>query len=332
MTIHAYAAFDKESPLQTFEYEPRPLGLFDVEIAITHCGICHSDVHVIENGWGGFPRVPGHEIIGTVAARGDAVTHLEMGQRVGVGWQAGSCLDCEWCVSAHENLCDEQKATCIDQQGGFADRIIVDSRFAYPIPDSLSSENAAPLLCGGITVYAPLRQFGVTSASRVGVVGIGGLGHLALQFAAAFGCEVTAFSTTSDKEDEARSFGATRFILSTDAAQMKAARNSLDFILVTIHVNLDWKPYLRILRPNGALCFLGVIQDDLKISAMHLMDKQLSIHGGAIGSRSMTREMLMFAARHHIVAQTEVMPLSDVNAALEKVRNNQARYRMVLKV
>ena len=193
MGFRAYAAHEQKGPLAPFVYEPGELGPNDVEIRVSHCGICHSDVHLVDGDWGAssYPMVPGHEIVGTVAAAGPAVRQLAVGQRVGVGWQCGACLECEWCVSGQENLCAQEEATCVERPGGFAERIRVDGRFAFPIPDALRSEHAAPLLCGGVTVYAPLARFARPSL-RVGVIGIGGLGHLALQFARAMGCEVTA--------------------------------------------------------------------------------------------------------------------------------------------
>ena len=196
---------EEERP-QAVRVRARALGPHDVEIRISHCGICHSDVHLVDGDWGmgSYPMVPGHEIVGTVAALGPEVRHLEAGARVGVGWQRGACLACESCGAGDENLCAENEATCVGHHGGFADRIRLDGRFAFPIPEGLASENAAPLLCGGATVYSPLRRW-VKPSMRVGVVGIGGLGHLGLQFARAMGCEVTAISSTPDKEAEARS-------------------------------------------------------------------------------------------------------------------------------
>jgi uncharacterized zinc-type alcohol dehydrogenase-like protein len=261
---------------------------------------------------------------------GSLVTNVKVGQRVGVGWQAGSCLECEWCMTGNENIFRSSIGTCKGRYGGFADKLRVDGRFAHVIPDKLSSENAAPLLCAGITVYSPLRHFGVTSASRVGVIGIGGLGHLGIQYANAFGCEVTAFSTSADKEAEAREFGASRFINSDDPDQLKAARNSLDFILCTVNVNLNFRQYLQILRPNGMLCLVGAIPDDIQIPVGVLISGQKSVRGGSIGGRATMREMLEFSARHHIVAKTECVPMSDINAALDRVRQNKARYRIVL--
>ncbi|MCU0497640.1 MAG: NAD(P)-dependent alcohol dehydrogenase [Anaerolineae bacterium] len=328
MRAHGYAALQQGATLEPYEYDLAALGPNEVRIKVSHCGICHSDVHVIDEWAKHYPVVPGHEVVGIVTEIGSQVRTLTVGQRVGVGWQAESCLACEWCLRGEENLCRNSVATCVDRPGGFADLLQIDHRFAYAIPDNLSSENAAPLLCAGVTVYAPLHRLADSSA-RVGVIGIGGLGHLALQFAAAFGCEVAAFSTTPDKEAEARAFGATRFIVSTDATQMKQATASLDLILCTVNVALDWGLYTRCLRPNGILCFVGALNGKIEVPFGHLM-QQKSVTGSSIGSRIMMREMLTFAARHGIVAQTEAIPMNEVNAAIEKVRHNQARYRMVL--
>ena len=331
MPIRCYAAFAPQAAVKPHSYEPEPLGAFDVEIAITHCGICHSDIHLIDNDWGisTYPLIPGHEIVGTIRACGSEVRHLAVGQRVGVGWQSGSCLECEWCLEGEEPCCASQQATCVGRPGGFAEAIRLDGRFAHPIPAELASETVAPLLCAGITVYTPLKT-GVRPASRVGVIGIGGLGHLAIQFASAYGCDVTAFSTTPEKEEEARRLGARHFVVSADPRQMVQAANSVDFLLSTVTAPLDWKAWLDVLRPKGTLCILGASPGTLDIAPMALIVGQKSVRGSAIGSRATTREMLALAARHGIRAQTEVMPLSEVNAAITRVRRNEARYRVVL--
>ncbi|MFW5691680.1 MAG: NAD(P)-dependent alcohol dehydrogenase [Chloroflexota bacterium] len=328
---HAYAAGQAGQPLEPTTYEPPPLGPFDVEVRITHCGICHSDVHILDGDWGShFPAIAGHEIVGMVTQKGDLVRGLDVGQRVGVGWQCGSCMDCEWCVRGDTNLCPDSVATCRGRPGGFADHIRVDGRFAYAIPDVLDSVNAAPLLCGGITVYAPMRRLGMTAATRVGVIGIGGLGHLALQFASRFGCEVTAFSSSPDKAAEARGFGATAFVNSRDDAALKSVRGSLDLIICTVNVNLNWGRYLQALRPEGTLVLLGAIPEAMDIRSGMLVSGQKTITGGVIGNRAAMREMLDFAARTGIAAQTETLPMASVNAGLDRVRSNQARYRVVL--
>lgn len=331
MTYNAYAAATPGATLEATTYDPPVLGAFDVEVQITHCGICHSDVHIIDGDWGNnHPAIAGHEIIGLVTETGEQVTDLQPGQRVGVGWQAGSCMTCEWCIAGETNLCPESIQTCRGRPGGFADFIRVDSRYTYAIPDGLDSVDAAPLLCAGITVYAPLRHHGVDANSRVGVIGIGGLGHLAIQFAAKMGAEVTAFTSSPDKAEQARSFGAAHIVNSRESSEIKAISRTLDLIVSTVNVNLDWPTYLRALRPNGAIAIVGAIAEPMAIPAGSLIGGQKSIRGSAIGDRSTMREMLAFSARHNVVAMTETMPMSEINAALDRVRENKARYRMVL--
>jgi len=332
MQIDAHAAMAAKQSLSRFAYDPDNLGPWDIEVAITHCGICHSDIHLIDNDWQNsiYPLVPGHEIVGTVTQLGAQVTHLQKGDRVGIGWQRSSCQNCEWCLKGEENMCLKNEATCNGHFGGFAKAIRVDGRFAFKIPDDLASENAAPLLCGGATVYSPLRLYDVKPSMKVGVIGIGGLGHLAVQFANAFGCEVTAFSSTPDKETEAKSFGAHHFVVGSDKGVFERGARSLDFIISTVYADLDWGEYLKLLRPNGKLCFVGAALGPLTTSLFPLLFSQLSICGSVIGGRPAIAEMLEFAARHDIVAKTEAVPMDQVNSAIVRVRQGKARYRMVL--
>lgn len=329
--VDAFAALEAGASLAPFDYEPAALGPRDVEIEITHCGICHSDIHLIDNDWqtSHFPLVPGHEVVGTVAQKGSLVTHLELGSRVGVGWQAGSCLECEWCERGDENLCERIVETCVGRHGGFADRIQVDGRFAFAIPDVLSSEVAAPLLCGGITVYSPLREH-ARPQSRVGIIGIGGLGHLGIRFARALGCEVTAFSSTAAKEDEARAHGAHHFVSSVDDSALKTQRESFDLIISTVNTPLNWKRYVSALRPHGVLSFVGALAEPVSIHTGMLMARSRSVTSSPIGGRAVMREMLNFAARHRVGAQVETVPMRDVNSALDRLRRNDVRYRFVL--
>jgi uncharacterized zinc-type alcohol dehydrogenase-like protein len=331
VSFHAWAARARKGALSPFVYDPEPLGPHDVEVRIGHCGICHSDVHLVDGDWGEgtYPMVPGHEIVGTLAALGAEVRHLEVGQRVGVGWQRGACLSCDACAAGEENLCPRNEATCVDHHGGFADRIRLDGRFAFPIPEGLPSASAAPLLCGGVTVYSPLRRWAKPSM-RVGVVGIGGLGHLALQFARAMGCEVTAISSSPDKEDDARSLGAHRFLASREPKALRSAAGTLDFVLSTVYVTLDWPGLLRALRPNGVLCFVGAPAEPLKLSMGALIAGQKTVTTSVIGGRPAIREMLAFAARHGVAARARVLPLAEADAALDEVRKGRARYRVVL--
>ncbi len=331
-SISAYAAAAAKQILTPFPYAPAALGPQDVEIAISHCGICHSDIHMLDDDWQmtEYPFVPGHEIVGTVAAHGDEAAHLALGQRVGVGWQRSACHTCEACLTGREQLCAESIGTIVGHHGGFADRIRIDARFAFPIPEALPSESAAPLLCAGVTVFSPLQQFEVSPTSRVGVVGVGGLGHLALQFAKAWGCEVTAFSGSANKESEARELGADHFVLSSNAGAMECAANSIDFLLDTVSADIDWALYLNTLRIDGTLCVLGVPNGNLSIPAFPLITGRRRIVGSPTGGRQDITEMLAFAARHGIRAKTEVLPIAQVNEAIQKVRENRARYRMVL--
>lgn len=315
-----------------FKYDPGELGPHEVEIAITHCGICHSDIHLISNDWGisHYPFIPGHEIIGAVQALGAEVRALELGQRVGLGWQSNSCGICEWCTRGMENLCPAAECTCVHRHGGYADLVRANARFVIPIPGALESEQSAPLLCAGITVYNPLRTHGINPSSRVGVVGIGGLGHLAVQFARVFGAEVTAFSTSAAKEEEARALGAHNFVNTRESKAMKEVFGTLDFVLSTISEDQDWGVYLQTLRPTGTLCFVGVPPSPVSVHALPLISGIRSITGNPTGSPYRIKEMLDVAARHGVKAKTELFPMAKANEAIEKVKKNKVRYRAVL--
>jgi uncharacterized zinc-type alcohol dehydrogenase-like protein len=330
--IHGLAAHAAGAELLPYHYDPGKLGPQEVEIAITHCGICHSDLHLISNDWGisQYPFIPGHEVVGTVAAAGSDVSMHKVGDRVGLGWQANSCGQCEWCMKGMENLCAKSEATCVRRNGGYADRVRANARFAIPIPEALKSEQAAPLLCGGITVYSPLRNHGVNPSSRVGVVGIGGLGHLAIQFARVFGAEVTAFSSSAGKEEEVRALGAQHFVHTRESKAMKEVAGTQDFLLTTINADQDWGTYIQALRPTGTLCFVGVPPSPISLQAFPLIGGLRSVTGSPIGSPHMLREMMDVAARHGVKATTECFPMSKANEAIEKVKKNKVRYRAVL--
>ena len=332
-TFSGWAALAAREPLQPFTYEPSPLAPEEVEIAISHCGICHSDLHVIDNGWNSstYPFIPGHEIVGHVTATGSAVAHLAVGQRVGVGWQRSACLTCDLCLDRQDNLCAKKTAVCVGHHGGFATRIRTDGRYAFPIPDELDSAAAAPLLCGGATVFAPLRRHHIDATSSVGVIGIGGLGHIAVLMLRAFGCEITAFSSSESKRDEALAMGAHHFVSSRESRELHKHAGRLDLLLSTVHVKLDWITYLKTLRPNGTLCLVGWPPGVLQIPAGSFQG-QRSLTASEIGDRATIGEMLRFSARHRIAPIVERMPLEAVNAAVDRVRRNEARYRMVLDV
>ncbi|NGX62114.1 MAG: Aldehyde reductase Ahr [Chlamydiae bacterium] len=333
-TIEGFAVIKQGDKLTPYQYEEARLSPYGIEVEISHCGICHSDLHLITNDWGmtKYPLIPGHEIIGHVIQKGEQVKGFSIGDRIGIGWQRSSCHFCEFCHTGEENLCDKQEATCVGHFGGFANKILVDSRFAFHIPDGLASENAAPLLCGGATVFSPLIQFNIQGTHKVGVVGIGGLGHLAIQFANAFGCEVTAFSSTPQKEQEAKEFGAHRFINSSDAKAFESAKSSLDLILFTSSAMVDFDSYLSLLRPKGKLCILGAPKEGhVDVPIFSLLPFRKMVCSSAIASPHVIDEMLQFAALHNIVAKTEVFPMHEANLAIEKLSKNQIRYRAVLK-
>lgn len=336
MAVHAHAAHEAGGPLRPYEYEAGPLGPNEVDVRVTHGGICHTDLDLIDDKWGmsRFPVVAGHEAVGVVHAVGDAVDQdvLPIGQRVGVGAIAGSCFHCEWCLDGRTNLCPHKDDTVLrGDRGAFADRVRAsDWRHVHPIPDAISSAHAAPLLCAGTTVFAPLLDNHVLPTHRVAVVGIGGLGHLAIQFLAKWGCAVTAISTTPDKRADAERFGATDFIASGEPGALSAAAGSFDFVLSTVSANLPWDDYLGILRPQGRLCVVGVSDRPLSIGALSLLPAAKSVVGGIVGSAAQTRQMIEFAARHDIRPVVETFPLADFDRALDRVRGGDVRYRAVV--
>jgi len=331
MRIPAYAAMEPKASLEPFSYATPELGAHDVELEVTHCGLCYSDIHLIDDDWkkSRYQLVPGHEVVGRVVRRGPEVAHLHVGQRVGVGWQHSACLACELCLSGHENLCPTQIATCVGHHGGLGERMIADARFALPIPEALPSAAAAPLLCGGVTVYAPMRRYGITGKSRVGVIGIGGLGHIAIALLEAMGAEIVAFSSTPDKREQALRMGAHDYIGSTDVREIRKLGARLDLILSTVHAKLDWVTYLQALRPNGVLCLLGGGTSLIQISQQALLG-QRSITTGEIGTRAAIAEVLALAARHAIVPEIEVAPMQHAQRQIDRLRANQVRYRAVL--
>jgi alcohol/geraniol dehydrogenase (NADP+) len=330
--IHGLGVHAAGAQLLPYKYDPGTLGAFEVEIKISHCGVCFSDIHLIDNDWGvsKYPFVPGHEIVGTVLAVGSAVKNRAVGDRVGVGWQADSCGFCEWCRQGDEHLCAKSQSTCVGRNGGFADKVRVNSRFAIPVPAALDSEHAAPLMCGGVTVYSPIRNYGVRPSSRVGIIGIGGLGHLGIQFAKAFGAEVTAFSTSKDKEAEARSLGAHQFVNTRDAGALKRVAGSFDLLLSTVSADQDWQAYVAALRPKGTLCIVGAPPSPIQVQGFPLISGQKAVSGSPTGSPRDLYEMLDVAARHGVKAVTERFAMAKANDAVAKVKKSQVRYRAVL--
>ena len=337
MTTRAYAVERPGGPVRPLEYEPAPLGPLEVEVAVTHCGVCHTDVGMIDDEWGvsAFPVVAGHEAIGEITALGAAVdrTRLSVGQRVGVGATAGACFACEWCLDGRQHLCPDKDNTAIrGTGGGFASHVRAsDWRYAHPIPDAIPSAQAGPLLCAGTTVFTPLLRHGVRPTDHVAVVGVGGLGHLAIQFLAKWGCHVTAVSSTPGKEADARRFGAHDFVVAGDDGPRRVA-GAFDFVLSTVSAALPWDAYLRTLRPHGTLCVVGVPDEPLSIQAGGLLPGERSVAGGVTGPPAQIRVMLDFVARHGIRPAVETFPLARMDEALDHVRRGRARYRAVLEL
>jgi uncharacterized zinc-type alcohol dehydrogenase-like protein len=329
--ITGWIAQSAGQPLVRKTVDAGTLGPDQVEIAVEYCGVCHSDLSMMHNEWSFsvFPFIPGHEAVGRVVALGERAQGLKIGQRVGLGWTAESCMSCRQCLSGSQHLCSKVVGTIVGHNGGFADKVRAHWAWAIPLPDGLDVSSAGPLLCGGITVFAPLARF-ASPLSRVGVVGIGGLGHMGLKFANAFGCEVTAFTSSPAKFDEARKLGAHHVISSRDSDAMAAGTGSLDLIISTVNVSLDWTAMLQMLKPNGRLHVVGAVLEPLAIPAFGLIPGQKQVSGSPTGSPTMLADMLDFAARHNIAPQVEHFPMSEVNAALEHLSAGKARYRIVL--
>jgi uncharacterized zinc-type alcohol dehydrogenase-like protein len=331
-SIHALAALGAKQKLQSFEYDPGPLGPEQVEIAVESCGICHSDLSMLDNEWGisKYPFVPGHEIVGRVVALGEYTKRLKMGDRVGLGWNSGSCGACAQCLSGNQNLCAKAEGTIVGRHGGFASRVRANWTWVSPLPEALDAASAGPLFCGGITVFNPIVQCGVQPTDRVGVIGIGGLGHMALKFLRAWGCEVVAFTSSEAKREEAIQLGAHRTLNSRDAKDIATAAGSFDFILNTTNVALDWNKYMAALKPKGRLHMVGAVLQPLGLAAFPMISGQKSVSGSPLGSPATTDMMLEFSARHSIAPTTETFPMSQANEALEHLRAGKARYRVVL--
>ena len=331
MNILGYAAKARGEMLEPFTYAPPKLGEYDVRVAVTHCGVCHTDIHAIDDYYGitRYPFVPGHEIVGFISEVGSGVSNLKEGDRVGIGWQARSCGVCEWCLKGEPNLCMKiEDTTVMVPYGGFSSSVIADYRFVYPLPSSMPSETAAVLMCAGVTVYSALQTHVTRPDLKVAILGVGGLGHLAIQFSHAFGCEVTAISTSPSKKEEALGFGADHFIDLTDKDSMRRVSYSFDLFICTANKVIDWSPLLMSLKKRGKLILLGF--PDIAFNSTSLVAHELSITGSLIGTPSKMRAMLSFAQEYGIHPVVELMPMSQVNAALQRVKDNKAHYRIVL--
>lgn len=338
LTILGYAAKARGQQLEPYTYEQPVLGDHDVRVSVTHCGVCHTDIQAIDDYYGitTFPFVPGHEIVGNITETGTSVIGLRIGDRVGIGWQGRSCGQCEWCLKGETQLCMEiEKTTVMVPYGGFSSSVIADYHFTYPIPANMPSEHAAVLMCAGLTVYSALRKHVASPHFKVGILGVGGLGHLAIQFAHAFGCEVTAISSSPEKMEQAIWCGADRFIDSTQFIDSIFEKDDVqqfdyyfDLLLCTANQGINWSPLLMKLKKRGSVILLGF--PDLELNSTNLVAHELSVTGSLVGNPPSMREMLEFVQHHHITPMIELMPMSQVNQALRRVKENKARYRIVL--
>ena len=341
ISTKGYAAKGPTDMLAPFSFERRDLRPHDVHIEIQYCGVCHSDLHTVRSEWAGtvYPCVPGHEIVGKVVAVGDRVTKFKAGDLAGVGCLVDSCRECSSCSQGLEQYCENgatftynssDKIDKTNTYGGYSNQIVVDESFVLRISDKLHLEAVAPLLCAGITTYSPLRHWNVGKGHRVGIVGLGGLGHMAVKFAASFGAEVTMLSTSPSKEQDARKLGAHSFALTSDAKQLKNLRNRFDFIVDTVSAPHDYNLYLNMLRTNGVMICVGVPPEPTQLVAGNLIFNRRSIGGSLIGGLPETQEMLDYCAEHDIVSDIELISISYINDAYERMLKGDVRYRFVI--
>jgi uncharacterized zinc-type alcohol dehydrogenase-like protein len=341
MKTLAYAAAAAKAPLAPWSLERREPKPHDVMIEIKYCGICHTDVHQVRDEWGGaeFPMVPGHEIVGIVSAVGAHVTKFKPGDKVGVGCLVDSCRECEPCRADLEQYClngctftynsrEQDKVT--PTQGGYSERIVVDENYVLRIPDNLPLDAAAPLLCAGITLYSPLRHWGAGPGKQVAILGLGGLGHMGVKIAHAMGAEVTVLSHSNRKRDDAKRLGADAFMAMADKEAFKTLSGRFDLIVCTAGVGVDWNAYFGLLKLDGTMVVVGVPAEMVPVSAMALVGMRRSLAGSMIGGIKETQEMLDFCGAHDIAADIELIPIQEVNEALDRVVKSDVRYRFVI--
>lgn len=342
MKINALVAHDAAQPLSSGQIALRPLQQQDVKIEILYCGVCHSDLHMARNEWAvsRYPLVPGHEIVGRVVETGADVTNFKAGDVVGVGVMVDSCRECHFCQQQEEQYCESgfvatyngiDKYTGDSTWGGYAQNVVVDQHFVVSVPQTLPLSGVAPLLCAGVTVWSPLRHFNVKAGDKVGVVGLGGLGHMAVKLASAMGAEVTLFTTSPGKGEDALRLGATRVVVSRDAGQMAAAQTSLDFIVDCVSAPHDLDPYLATLKTNGRLVLVGIPeQPHQSPNVTPMVNRRLSISGSSIGSIQETQEMLDFCGKHNITADIEVIAGQEIETAFARMLKGDVKYRFVI--
>jgi cinnamyl-alcohol dehydrogenase len=341
----AFAARDESGHLSPYRFERRQLQADDIRIQIAFCGVCHSDLHTIKGEWGtpAYPIAPGHEIVGIVTEVGSAVNDFKVGEPAGVGCMVNSCGKCEECKSGIEQYCEagpvwtynsKDPADGSTTQGGYSSHVVVNKKFAVHFPSNLPLDAGAPLLCAGITTYSPLRHFGLDKPGmKLGVIGLGGLGHMAVKFGKAFGCEVTVISTSPNKKAEAlKTLGADHFIVSKNKEEMEAAATTLNGIIDTVAARHDIASYLALLKTDGKLVMVGLPPDELPIRAVHLTSKRRILSGSAIGGIAETQEMLDFCGKHSITCDIELIKVDYINTAMERLVKNDVHYRFVIDV
>ncbi len=335
MMIRAYAAQNAGGTFEPFEYDPGPLASDEVEIDVAYCGVCRSDLSMLNNDWGmtAFPFIGGHEVVGKVARVGEHVLNIEVGDTVGLGWVSRSCMHCDCCMSGSHNLCSVSEGVIAGRHGGFADSVRCHWAWATKLPEGVDPASAGPLFCGGITVFNAIVQHDISPTARVGVIGVGGLGHMALMFLEKWGCEVTAFSRSRSKEQEARTMGAHEFVATGETGALDQVAGKFDLIINTTNAVLDWDGYVNALGPRGVLHTAGIVIGSFGVSSgFSLINGQKSLCGSPLGSPVTTRRMVDFCARHGIAPVTETLPLSKINDAFEKLRSGSPRYRLVLEI
>lgn len=328
----AFAANEPKGKFEPFEFEAGELGDEQVEIKVHSCGICHSDLSMLNNDWGmtEYPFVGGHEAVGEIVALGKNAKGLKIGDKVGLGWNAETCGHCEHCIAGFHINCPTLVGTIVGRHGGFADKVRCNWDWAIKLPETMDMLKAGPLFCGGITVFNPFVQDNIRPTDKVGVVGIGGLGHLALQFADKWGCEVTAFTSDLSKTEELKKLGADYVVNSRSDEELANLAGKFDMILVTVNVSLNWDSYIKALAPKGKLHMVGAVLEPMQIGAFSLIMNQKSVTGTATGSPQVVAKMLEFCARHNIETVTENFKMSQINEAFAHLESGKARYRIVL--
>ena len=341
ISTKAYAAPAAASKLEPYNFERRDPGPHDIQIDILYCGVCHTDIHFINNDWGFslYPMVPGHEIVGRVAAVGDHVKKFKTGDMAGVGCLVDSCRECDYCNEGLEQYCQGggvftysafEKDGKTVTQGGYSNKIVVDERFVLKVSEKLSPAHAAPLLCAGITTYSPLRHWKVGKGHKIGIIGLGGLGHMAIKFAASFGAEVTVLSTSPNKKEDALKLGAHNFVVTKDEEQVKSVANTFDFILDTLSASHDYSMYVGMLKVDGTLICVGLPPEPITVPAFNLVFARKCVAGSLIGGLPETQEMLDYCAEHNIVSDIEVIPIQKIQEAYERMLKSDIKYRFVI--